>query len=172
MSKTGIFIGLGILAAGGGVAWYLYNKNKSTTSLIDTTTTSTSTSSVATASNSPVVTPPAQPGQAGVVNQTIWKDADGHVFELTNQEDKYGFLLKVDGGGSSKAVTVTLDNTGHIVTKNKAGETWTYKNGWSRLSGLRGLGNAYSLNGDSYALNAAPIPMLKPMRLQGAYALN
>lgn len=139
--NKGTKIGLGVLGVGAAaaLAYYLYNKNNSPviTETITTTTTS------------PTQALPASSTQPGA-QQTMWKDKDGNIFKLvTTQEDKYGYLLEVNGGGSSKAVTVELGPDGYIYTTNKAGEKWVYKGKWNRLSGLsgiRGLGNAYAFS--------------------------
>lgn len=152
--KIAVLVGAGIAAAG--IGYYLYTKNKSgaTQTTVDESGNQTVTASVAastpTSSGAPSTTP--------LIKQTMWKDKDGNVFELTSQEDKYGFVLKVNGGGQAKAVTVTLDPSGVINITNKAGEKWAFKNnGWARLSGISGLGFAMQPRGfagnSAYLLN-------------------
>lgn len=152
-----IFI-IGGVAVVGGVAYYFWKKKQDEAAVA---------ASYASGDSTQSVTPsglPASPSSASVssgnalapVKQTMWKDAEGNVFELTTDDNKYGYLLKTNGGGSARAVDVALQN-GLIVIKNKTGEVWTFKNkNWSRLSGLgnpfalnglRGLGNPYALSG-------------------------
>lgn len=143
----------GAVAAAAGIAYYLYTKNKATEQTTIMNSSADQTSLTQTAGNSTTSSSASTPTNIG--KQTLWKDKDGNVFELTNQEDKYGYLLKVNGGGQAKAVTVTLDAGGVVNITNKAGEKWAFKNnGWSRLSGLgfamqpRGFaGSGYILNG-------------------------
>lgn len=149
--KKGTAIGLGILGVGavGALAWYLYNKNNSPATSVSESTVSSSSTSLAPAASpgGAASSAPASSQSSSSVAQTMWKDRDGNIFKLiTSQEDKYGYLLQVNGSGNSKAVTVELGSDGYVYTTNKAGEKWVYKGKWNRLSGLAGIGNGYMLN--------------------------
>lgn len=151
--NKGTAIGLGVLGVGavGALAWYLYNKNKSQTLVTESTTTTTTIApSSAAAAPSGASSAQASATPSSGVTQTMWKDKDGNIFKLiTSSEDKYGYLLQVNGSGNAKAVSVELGSDGYIYTQNKIGEKWMYKGKWNRLSGLgrlSGIGNAYALN--------------------------
>lgn len=136
--NKGTAIGLGILGVGAAaaLAYYLYNKNN-TVQVTETVTTSTSPGLLPSSTST---TPAASSTTAPAVPQTMWKDKDGNIFKLiTSQEDKYGYLLQVNGSGNSKAVTVELGPDGYVYTTNKVGEKWMYKGKWNRLSGLSGV---------------------------------
>jgi hypothetical protein len=149
--KKGILVVGGIVAVGG-LAYYLYNKNKNAAATPQGSGTDFSNMQQSNVQASLPAGSPVNSSGIAPVEQTLWKDPDGHTFELLkSSEDKYGYLLKVDGGGNSKAVTVSQGPDGYITIKNKVNETWKFKNGWQRLSGLSGLGGRIGI--PAYLMN-------------------
>ncbi|MGL6121655.1 MAG: hypothetical protein ACRC1W_01200 [Shewanella sp.] len=116
MNTKVILVGVGVVGAGA-LAFYLYTKKKQ----------------VATSS------PALQPGStsnrtitpAPAVKQTMWKDKDGNIFELTSTKGKWGYVVKVNGGvpRSSEHEALTLGPDGHMVGADNNGSVFVYKNG-------------------------------------------
>ncbi|MBL0744590.1 hypothetical protein [Chryseolinea lacunae] len=136
----------------GGIIWYLYKKNQ--TPAVQNTAT-TPAGPAATAPGTPAV------NSSGVVpvKQTLWKDPDGHIFEMTATENKYGKLVKVDGKDSVYVSELKQGPDGYIsiigihsglrMSFEKPGP-YRFKGDWQKgglLSGLHGLGaGAYLLS--------------------------
>jgi len=168
--KNALLIGGGVIIIGG-IAYYLYSKKK---------VASDAAVLVAQGSSIPGTTPPQlQPpsptaATAPGSRQTMWKDAEGNIFEMTTDKQRWGFVIKVNGsiqGKTNQAEVLVLGPDGYMVNADNNGSVFVYKNnGWQNVirdnkastaaylaklgvkyptgafSGLGNLGNAYALN--------------------------
>jgi hypothetical protein len=103
----------------------------------------------------------------------MWKDAEGNIFEMTTDKQRWGFVIKVNGsiqGKTNQAEVMVLGPNGYMVNADNNGSVFVYKNnGWQNVirdnktnaaaylaklgvkyptdafSGLGSLGNAYAL---------------------------
>jgi hypothetical protein len=174
MNKT--VIGVGVVAAGG-LAWYLYNKNKeaSAASLQPQQYAPTPSAVLPSGTTAPAPTYTAPVSTAvSQVKQRIWKDNGGNIFELTNDMQKWGYVIKVNGavhGKWNQMLDMALGPDGLVIGADNNGSVFQWKNNqWNyvikdnksqakeymaklgvnlALNGLRGLngfaGSAYLL---------------------------
>jgi hypothetical protein len=171
MKSTPIIIG-GVVVLGG-LAFYLYNKNKSQTAMLPTAASSSDGGSVEPSSSS---TPsPSYAAPVPTVKQTMWKDKDGNVFQLTSDKGQWGYIIKVNGSVQKKwnmMETMFLGPDGYVRGVDNNGSAYIWKGGqWNYVIkdnktqagqflvefgqpnvylGLKGLG---SLSQTAFALN-------------------
>lgn len=167
--NKGLVIGIG--AAGVAVvAYLLYKKSNAATQTAAASASLPSSSSTVppSAANAPYVTPSAP---VTSVRQTMWKDRDNNIFELTGTKQRWGYVIKVNGSIQAKnnqAEVLALGPDGYMVSADNNGTTNVYKNGgWQNVirdnktataeylaklgvkyptGDFSGLGNAYLLN--------------------------
>ncbi len=122
MSK--VLIGVGVVAAAAGAAYFIYNKNKKEQALINSSFAPTPTTSTTPATTpAPVATPAAK--------QTMWKDKDGNIFQLTSDYGQWGFYIKVNGAIHKKwnmMETMFLGPDGYVYGADNNGSTYVWKN--------------------------------------------
>jgi hypothetical protein len=159
MSKQ-LFIGMGVAAAAA-VAYFMYTKNqqgKVNAAAIAPGGATTTTS-----------LPAAMP--TPTVKQTMWKDKDGNVFQLTSDLQKWGYVIKVNGSVHKKwnqMMAMFLGTDGYVRGVDNNGSAFIWKNNqWNYVikdnkvqagqflndngqpnvyNQLKGLGNAFYLN--------------------------
>lgn len=161
MNNTALIVG-GV-AVLGGLAYFLYTKNKT---LLPSSTTGGSV-----APNSPSTPSPGYTVPVPTVKQTMWKDRDGNIFQITSDLQKWGYVIKVNGAVHKKwnqAMTMFLGPDGYVRSADNNGSTFIWKGGqWNYVikdnkqqadaflvefgqpklfSGFSGLGNAFVLN--------------------------
>ncbi|HMG94367.1 MAG TPA: hypothetical protein VK589_30110 [Chryseolinea sp.] len=130
--NKGLVIGIGVTAAVAALAYYLYNKNKTTSSSAAMLPASPgySTSAPGQITMPASTLPPA-------VKQTMWKDVDGNLFELTGDKQRWGYVIKVNGsiqGKNNQMEVMTLGPDGHMVGADNNGSVFVYKNnGWQNV---------------------------------------
>lgn len=127
MSK--VLIGVGVVAAAAGVAYFVYSKNKQQQALINSSFAPTP------STNTPTPTqtlPTPEP-----VKQTMWKDKDGNIFQLTSDKGQWGYYIKVNGAVHKKwnmMETMFLRPDGHMVGADNNGSVYEWKNNqWNYL---------------------------------------
>jgi hypothetical protein len=116
---------VGGVAILGGVGYLLYTRNKNQSFL---PASSSPGSSVAPTNQS---TPSPNAALAPTVKQTMWKDKDGNVFQLTSEKAKWGFVIKVNGaihGKWNQMETMFLRPDGHVVGVDNNGSVFEWKN--------------------------------------------
>lgn len=121
MSK--VLIGVGVVAAAAGVAYFVYSKNKQQQALINSSFAPTP------STNTPTPTqtlPTPEP-----VKQTMWKDKDGNIFQLTSDKGQWGYYIKVNGSIHKKwnmMETMFLRSDGHVVGADNNGSVFDWRN--------------------------------------------
>lgn len=129
MSK--VIIGVGVVAAAAGVAYFIYSKNKKEQALINSSFAPTPTANITAATQTQSAPTPAP------VKQTMWKDKDGNVFQLTSDKGQWGYYIKVNGSVHKKwnmMETMFLRSDGHVVGADNNGSVYEWKNNqWNYL---------------------------------------
>lgn len=119
-----IVIGGGVAVVG--IAYYLYKKNQASSAQALTP------SPAGSGAQLPAATTPTAP--APTARQTIWKDRDGNIFELTSIPQRWGYVIKVNGSvqaKSNQAEVMFLGPDGYMVQADNNGSVLVYKNnGW------------------------------------------
>lgn len=116
--KTVILIGAGVASAA--ALFYFLNKNKAAVQLLPG-------SPDQTPAPSPIL-PAAQP-----TKQTMWKDRDGNIFQLTSIKQRWGFVIRVNGAIQEKnnqMEIMFLGPEGYVIGADNNGSVFVYKNGW------------------------------------------
>lgn len=128
--KKEVIIGVGVLGVAAAVAFYLYNKNKSATSSL--VQSSGGSQAQLPASSSTIPTP-----ATAAVKQTMWKDIDGNIFEMTSNKSTWGYYIKVNGSTPKKnnmMEVMVLGPDGYVVGADNNGSLFVWKNGgWNQL---------------------------------------
>lgn len=126
--KKGVIIGVGVVGVAAAVAFYLYNKNKSAAS--STVQSSGGSQAQLPASSSTMPAPTA-------VKQTMWKDKDGNIFEMTSQKGTWGYYIKVNGSTTKRQnmmEVMVLGPDGYVVGADNNGSLFVWKNGgWNQV---------------------------------------
>ena len=119
--KNVILIGAGVAAAAG-IAFYFLRRNQGAQQLAP----GQPQSSLPTSNSAPVVQA-YTPGS----KQTMWKDKDGNIFQITSDKGKWGFIIKVNGsihGKWNQMETMFLRSDGHVVGADNNGSVYEWKN--------------------------------------------
>ena len=161
---------VGGVAVLGGLAFFLYNRNKQQAALMQQATSSNGASVAPGGTSTPS---PSYTAPVPTVKQTMWKDKDGNIFQLTSDKQKWGYVIKVNGQVHKKwnqMETMFLGSDGHVRGVDNNGSAFIWKNNqwnyvikddkaktgqflidngqpnvYASMNGV-GLGNAFMLN--------------------------
>lgn len=133
--KNALLIGGGVIIIGG-IAYYLYSKKKAASDAAEAQGSSLSPGLPAPQQLTPP-SPTAITATAPGSRQMMWKDAEGNIFEMTTDKQRWGFVIKVNGsvqGKTNQAEVLVLGPDGYMVNADSNGSVFVYKNnGWQNV---------------------------------------
>lgn len=166
MNNTALIVG-GV-AVLGGLAFFLYTKNKKEAGMLPAASAYPGGGNVSPGGSTPS---PSYTAPVPTVQQTMWKDRDGNIFQLTTDKQRWGYVIKVNGsiqGKNNQMETMFLGPDGYMIGADNNGSVFVYKNGgWQNVirdnktsagqylidhgqpnvyAAMNGLGSAFCMN--------------------------